>query len=297
MFQVMAIGETMALVTPVDASPLDSAEHFRLDAGGAESTVAQYLQDLGHRSAWVSRLGDDPLGRRVLQSVQRSGVDTSWVVLDPTAPTGVYFKDPGRHGTTVHYYRKGSAASLMSAADLARLPLADVRVIHISGITAALSESCYRLIRSVLERPEAGDTLVSFDVNYRQGLWDVERAAPILLDLAQRADIVFVGRDEAETLWNTTTAEQVRDMLPQPRHLVVKDGAVGATEFGVDGAVFVPAQRVAVVESVGAGDAFAAGYLAGLLDGDSPSERLAGGHRLAARTLTSTGDYVPLNGP
>lgn len=296
MVAVITIGETMAMVTPVDASPLDAAELFRVDSGGAESTVAQYLQDLGHPTAWVSRLGDDPLGRRILRSVRDRNVDTSWVRLDPAAPTGVYFKDPGRNGTTVHYYRSGSAASLMSPADLDELPLTTARLIHLSGITAGLSDSCHRMVEAILERPRPGGPLVAFDVNYRPGLWTVDRAAPILLDLAQRSDVVFVGRDEAETLWRTTTPEQIREILPQPRHLVVKDGAHGATEFTGAGATFVAAWPVEVVETVGAGDAFAAGYLAGLLDGGSASDRLTNGHRLAARTLTSTGDYVPLDG-
>src|SRR6185312_11859647 len=95
MVQVIAIGETMAMVTPVDASPLASAALFRVIAGGAESTVALYLQELGHATAWVSRVGADPLGRRVLEELRSHGVDVSWVYEDPAAPTGVYFRIRG----------------------------------------------------------------------------------------------------------------------------------------------------------------------------------------------------------
>ncbi|MDI5966598.1 sugar kinase [Streptantibioticus silvisoli] len=328
MAEVVAIGETMALVTPVRPEPLETAELFRVEAGGAESTVALYLRELGHSTAWVSRLGDDPLGRRVLAALERHGVDTSRVTLDPGAPTGVYFKDPGPDGTAVHYYRAGSAASRLSPADLAGVAPDGTRVIHLSGITAALSDSCRALVREVLDRfagrspagaagaaagatsgtgPATADRgtgeagtgagpLVSFDVNHRPGLWSAGTAAPVLLELARRADVVFVGRDEAQTLWGTATAEDVRALLPEPAHLVVKDGAVGATDFHdalPGGAVFAAAHPIEVVEAVGAGDAFAAGYLAGLLDGEGSAGRLRLGHRLAARSLAGTADFVP----
>jgi len=114
----------------------------------------------------------------------------------------------------------------------------------------------------------------------------------VLRDLANRADIVFVGLDEAETLWGTTTPEDVRALISEPALLVVKDGDVGATEFSVEGAVFVPAIPTEVVEAVGAGDAFAAGYLAGFLAGDDPVARLESGHRRAHLVLQSTDDMV-----
>src|SRR5262245_24907765 len=155
MVQVIAIGETMAMVTPVDASPLASAALFRVITGGAESTVALCLQELGCATAWVSRVGADPLGRRVLDELRSHGVDVSWVYEDPAAPTGVYFKDPGEHGTAVHYYRSESAASRMSPADLERIPLDTAELVHISGITAALSEACLRLLDGVLVDPAA----------------------------------------------------------------------------------------------------------------------------------------------
>ena len=143
-------------------------------------------------------------------------------------------------------------------------------------------------------RPLAG-SLVSFDVNHRSRLWPAEQAAPVLRDLANRCDLVFVGQDEAETLWGTTDPLAVRRLLPDPETLVVKDGAVGATAMCRDAEpVFVPAPRVAVVEPVGAGDAFAAGYLAGLLRDLDPVRRLRLGHLVAAQALTSSGDNAPV---
>ena len=139
-----------------------------------------------------------------------------------------------------------------------------------------------------------GVPTVSFDVNYRPALWPVARAAPRLRELADAADVVVVGRDEAQTLWGTTTPDEVRDLLPHVPQLVVKDNDVGATCFSEEGTSFQPALRVGVVEPVGAGDAFAAGYLSGLLKGLHPEARLRHGHVLAALTLQHNSDLPVL---
>ncbi|MHC5560720.1 sugar kinase [Kocuria sp. U4B] len=288
---VLCLGETMALVAPAQAEPLETAENFVLSAGGAESTVALYLAGAGHRTAWLSRVGDDPLGRRLLRQLQAHGVDTSLVTTDPRAPTGVYFKDPGETATTVYYYRSGSAASTMGPSALETVDWAQLPVLHLSGITAGLSPSCRALLDAAFATAQAHGTVVSFDVNHRPGLWSAAEAAPVLAECARRADIVFVGRDEAETLWGTGDPDALYEALGTPKHLVVKDGAVGATDVSADGSVFVPAHAVEVVEVVGAGDAFAAGYLSGLLTGEQPGARLARGHALAARALSSVHDF------
>ncbi|MFC9561861.1 sugar kinase [Agromyces sp. NPDC056965] len=289
--EVLTIGETMALVAPVLAEPLETAEEFRVDTAGAEANVAAHLAALGRRAAWAGRVGDDALGRRVVRHLHDRGVDTRWIEADDAAPTGVYFKDPGRG---VHYYRAGSAASRMDPSFLGGLPLDTARVVHVSGITPALSASCGALVDDLIERVAASPAKLSFDVNHRSALWQEGAARGRLQELAARADIVFVGLDEAEALWGTVTPDAVRALLPEPALLVVKDGAVGATEFraGADsGSTQVPAMSVDVVEAVGAGDAFAAGYLDALLAGGGPSERLAAGHARAVTVLGDTADF------
>ncbi len=288
---VVALGETMALVTPALAEPLETARDFRVDSAGAESNVAAHLAALGRRAAWAGRLGDDALGRRVERHLRERGVDTRWVETDREAPTGVYFKDPGRG---VRYYRAGSAASRMTPPFLDPLPLDTARVVHVSGITPALSASCGALVDALVDRVAASPAMLSFDVNHRSALWPAGVAAGRLRELASRADLVFVGLDEAEALWGTATPEAVRALLPEPALLVVKDGAIGATEFrdGADSApAHVAARSVEVVEAVGAGDAFAAGYLASLLTGGDASERLAAGHARAVTVLGDTADF------
>jgi 2-dehydro-3-deoxygluconokinase len=299
MSEVVCVGESMALVTPDPPAPLRLGGPMRLEVAGAESTVACYLAQLGLRAAWASRVGADPLGDLLLSTIGSWGVDTGFVEVDPGAPTGTFFKDPGskgpgepgrsdgrRHaGTRVYYYRAGSAASLLGPES--QVPRAVLT--HLSGVTPALSSSCAALIDRLL-----AERRCSFDVNYRPGLWPVDGAAPVLHELAARAEIVFVGLDEARTLWGVSTAADVRALLPQPTVLVVKDGAVGATSFHPGGTDFVPTPPVDVVEPVGAGDAFAAGYLAGLLRGLPETDRLALGHRVAAAALAVTGDVAML---
>ncbi|WP_430296876.1 sugar kinase [Sinomonas sp. B1-1] len=287
--RLITIGETMMMVTSAGAESLATAEDLRLHPGGAESNVACHVADLGIASAWVSALGDDVLGRRILASVRGRGVDTRWVAFDPAAPTGVYFKDPGQG---VLYYRRGSAASRMSPATLAGVPLEDAEVVHLSGITPALSATCAALVDAAIERVAASRARLSFDVNYRPSLWPDGAAAPVLRELADRADVVFVGLDEAQALWGCATPDDVRELLPGPGTLVVKDGNVGATESTADVRVFEPAIATEVVEPVGAGDAFAAGYLAARLRGEAARDRLRAGHQRARLVLLSTSDFV-----
>ncbi|MGW4928010.1 PfkB family carbohydrate kinase [Agromyces sp. NPDC004153] len=287
--EVLAVGETMALVAPAAAEPLESAGDFRIDAGGAEANVASHLAALGRRAAWAGAVGDDALGRRLVRQVAGRGVDTSLVVTDPAAPTGVYFKDPG---AGVHYYRRGSAASRLGPDFAAELGLDGVRVLHLSGITPALSPSCDALVDALVDAARAAGATVSFDVNHRAALWpSTDAAARRLRALAARADVVFVGRDEAEALWGAATAQEVRALLPEPAHLVVKDGAVGATEFHADRAEHVPALAVELVEAVGAGDAFAAGWLDAWLGGAPPAVRVRAGHERAVLVLADTADF------
>ncbi len=294
---IICLGEAMVMVTPRESVSLLAADVFELSVGGAESTVALYLSEMGHDVAWVSRVGADPLGGRILETINCGGVDTSLVERDADARTGVYFKDPGPDGTRVYYYRGGSAASRMGPATLDRLPLTTATLVHFSGVTPGLSSSCAELAEELVRRVAGSGTLLSFDVNYRPGIWSRTAAAPVLLRLSREVDIVFVGLDEAQQLWGTGTANDVRSLIDADNVLVVKDGDVGATEFAGGTSTFVPALDVAVVEAVGAGDAFAAGYLSGLIHKQTPTARLILGHSTAARALSSTRDFAPRTDP
>ncbi|MGW1214374.1 sugar kinase [Streptomyces sp. NPDC002499] len=293
----VCVGETMAALAPTPPEPLDGADELRLSVAGAESNVAMYLADLGRPVSWLSALGDDAFGRRVRAAVAAAGVDVTGVRTDPGRPTGLLVKDPGRERTRVHYYRAGSAASALGPDVLDDPKLRSAALLHLSGITPALSPSCRDLVRGALDTPaDSRPHAISFDVNHRPALWpDDGTAAGVLRELADRADIVFVGLDEAQELWGADLEpDGVRRLLAGPRVLVVKDGGRAAHAFTAEGEFTVPALPTDVVEPVGAGDAFAAGFLAGLLNGDDLRRALRLGHITAASALKVTGDHGPL---
>jgi 2-dehydro-3-deoxygluconokinase len=289
----------MAALVPDPPEPLEHARELSLSVAGAESNVATYLADHGVPVAWLSALGDDPLGRRVRAAVSAAGVDVSYVRTDAHRPTGLLVKNPGPAGTRVHYYRAGSAASALGPALLDEEPVRSAGLLHFTGITPALSPSCRDLLTRALDLPaERRPHAVSFDVNHRPALWPHGTASTLLLRLADRADIVFVGLDEAQGLWGEDlTVTALRRLLPHPRVLVVKDGARAATAFTGHGAHTVPALPATVAEPVGAGDAFAAGFLAGLLRGAAPDKALRLGHITAVSALHVTADHGPLPSP
>jgi 2-dehydro-3-deoxygluconokinase len=290
---LLAIGETMVLVGTEPGCPLTAGAAATVSTGGAESNVAVGVASQGLHAAWFSRLGTGPLGDLVLDGIADRGVDTTAVIRDPSRPTGLMVKHAAADRSRVFYYRSGSAASALSRSDIALLPSA--RVVHVSGITAALSGTCREFLEAVVGRREVPGARVSFDVNHRPALWArPDEAAAVLLAFARAADVVFVGRDEAEALWGTATADEVRRLLPDVPHLVVKDGAVEAVEFSGADVTRVPAEVVEVVDPVGAGDAFAAGWLSRWLRGAGAAARLSGGHAAAAAVLASPTDLAAI---
>ncbi|MFF1402018.1 sugar kinase [Streptomyces sp. NPDC058294] len=289
---VVTLGESMVTFLPSRPGRLADVPSFDRAIGGAESNVACALAAFGHTARWVGRVGADGFGDHLVERIAGYGVDVSAVRRDPGRPTGVYFRTAGDRGTGAHevaYYREGSAASAMSTGNVDLAAVRAGRVLHLSGITAALSGDCLALMRA-LTAPRAGRPLLSFDVNHRPGLPGTD--PPALLELARRADLVFVGEDEAEQVWGVTGGPAaIRAALPEPAVLVVKQGAGGATAF--DGEpLFEPAPHTSVVAPTGAGDAFAAGFLSATLRGLPLRDRLRHGHLMAAATLTAPGDLA-----
>lgn len=294
---VVALGESMVTFLPSVPGRLADVPSFERAIGGAESNVACVLAAAGHAVRWVGRVGADGFGDHLVEAIGAYGVDVSAVRRDPARPTGIYFRTAGDRATDAHevaYYRAGSAASAMSTGTMDLDAVRSGRVLHLSGITPALSADCLGLVRELTARCP-GRPLVSFDVNHRPGLWRDAghgHGPEVLLDLARGADLVFVGDDEARDAWGLTGPEAVRAALPEPELLVVKQGASGATAFHGDCATSVPALHVDVVAAVGAGDAFAAGFLSATLRELPVRERLRHGHLMAAAALTVPGDLA-----
>ncbi|WP_333740720.1 sugar kinase [Streptomyces sp. IBSBF 2806] len=291
---VVGLGESMVALLPSRPGRLADVPSFERGIGGAESNVVCALAAAGHPARWVSRVGADGFGDHLVQTVGSFGVDVGSVRRDPQRPTGVYFRTAGDRAGDDHevaYYRVGSAASAMSADTVDLDAVRAGRVLHLTGITAALSADCLGLLRE-LTAPRPGRPLVSFDVNHRPRLWTDGNSPRVLLDLARGADLVFVGEDEAADVWGLHGVDAVRAALPGPAVLVVKQGARGATVFDRGSVLHAPAPRVDVVAAVGAGDAFAAGFLSATLRGLPLRDRLRHGHLMAAAALTVPGDLA-----
>ncbi|NVM99510.1 sugar kinase [Arthrobacter sp. SDTb3-6] len=292
---VVCIGETMAVLSPPGNVPLSEAADLLYGVGGAESNVAMGLAAMGVDAHWVGRVGRDGFGTRILDELRAHHVGVSGVEVDAGRPTGLYVKVPAEG--SVLYYRRGSAASAMGPGLLAGPVVAQLLeqagLIHLSGITAALSPECRGLLEAVLSSPRNGRR-ISFDVNWRESLW-AGQDKTVLAHLANLADVVLVGADEALVALGTNDEGALRALLPAPEAIVVKNADISAIALLRDGSrIEVPALCVDVVEPVGAGDAFAAGYLSGLLAGLDERSSLRRGHLAAACTLTVPGDRGPL---
>ncbi|MFF9484451.1 sugar kinase [Streptomyces sp. NPDC014676] len=224
----------MVTFLPSRPGRLADVPSFDRGIGGAESNVACVLAAAGHATRWVSRVGADAFGDHLVEAIGGYGVDVSHVRRDPDRPTGIYFRTAGDRSTEAHevaYYRAGSAASAMTATNLDLEAVRAGRILHLSGITAALSADCLTLMRELTAR-RPGRPLISFDVNHRPGLWPDTHGPEVLLDLARDADIVFVGEDEAEEAWGITGGpSKIREALPEPAILVVKQGAHAVVAF------------------------------------------------------------------
>lgn len=268
---VVTIGESMVVFTPTSDGFMRNASQFTKKIGGAESNVAVGLARLGHQAGWISRLGDDEFGKAILSFLKGENVDVSQVTFDQEAPTGIYFKEPRRQNNTrVYYYRKGSAASMLTPQNLDNEYLAKAKYLHITGITPALSESCRETAFEAIKHAKSNGSTIVFDPNLRTKLWDKETARETLLNMAAEADIILPGVAEGEFLFGESDPHKLGQLFLNhgASVVVMKMGAEGAYYFTKKESVLISGFPVKqVVDPVGAGDGFAAGFLSGLLDG------------------------------
>lgn len=295
---VITIGETMVLFTPDKPGPIRHANLFTMKFGGAESNVAIGLSRLGHKAGWISRVSDDEFGRAVLSFIRGEGVDVSTVSIDKDHPTGVYFKELRRlNDVRVHYYRKGSAASHLTPDDIDESYISKAKYIHLTGITPALSDSSMQTMERVIEIAKNHHVKVVFDPNYRKKLWDSHLARKTLLRFVSQADIVLPGILEGEFLFGKSQPEEIaKEFLSMgPSLVVLKLGSKGAWYFTKESNKLVPGFQVEqVVDPVGAGDGFAAGFLSGVIRELSIEDAVKIGNAVGALVTMTNGDVEGL---
>jgi 2-dehydro-3-deoxygluconokinase len=290
---VLTFGETMALMRADQVGPLAHASTMSLGIGGSESNVAVGLQRLGVQAVWCGRVGLDGLGQLVEREIRAEGVDVR-IAVDPSAPTGLMIKERRTPATQrVSYYRAGSAGSRIAPEDVDEQLITQAGLLHVSGITPALSPQAAATLRYAIDAARAAGVPVSFDLNYRGNLWSCERAGSVYRDIIPLADIVFAGDDEAAIAVGAGGPEELARRIAAlgPGQAVIKLGAEGALAL-VNGQLFRrEAVAVDVVDTVGAGDAFVAGYLAEFITGRGPEDRLTTAAATGAFACLVPGDW------
>ena len=293
---VVTLGETMGLFAATAVGSLSHVDAFRLGIGGAESNVAIGLARLGARATWIGRVGADEVGGLVRRELLAEGVDAR-VLVDDTAPTGIMVKSrrTASH-SRVLYYRAGSAGSRLAASDLDEASIRDADILHVTGITPALSPTAAAAIDHAIDVAGNAGVPVSFDVNHRSALWSSERAGEVYRSIAARATIVFAGIDEARMLCAGESAVDLCEGIASlgATEVIVKLGSDGCTALIDGSSLHLPAVPVEVVDTVGAGDAFVAGYLAERLVGADALARLTTGVRAGAFACLGLGDWESL---
>ena len=296
-YDIATLGEAMQLLIADRPGPLEEAEFFTKRIAGAEINVATGLSRLGFSVHWASRLGADSMGRYLIKQMQSEGVNCERVVLDAAQKTGFQFKGRTDDGSDpqVEYHRKGSAASLMTPADLDEAWLASARHLHATGVFPAISATSLATAQRSLQVARAAGSTISFDPNLRPTLWKDEATMRRELNaLAAGADWVFPGMAEGELLTGHTTPEAVAKFYRDQGAtlVVVKLGEAGAYyDDATAGTGYVEGCPVdKVVDTVGAGDAFAVGVISGLLDGRSVPEAVQRGCYIGALQVQVLGD-------
>ncbi|RPF54303.1 sugar kinase [Aquisalibacillus elongatus] len=295
---VFTLGETMVLFQPDQHAPLDYVHTFPKKIGGAESNVAIGLSRLGHTVSWFSQLGEDPFGRYILKTIRGEGVNVSTCQFTNEAPTGLLFKEQlSAEDVNVYYYRHQSAASFMKPEQLQEDSIANAKVLHITGITPALSESAYATVMKAIEIAKKNNVSVSFDPNLRLKLWSEERAKEVLSEIVKMADIILPGMDEGEFLTGQTQPEAISEALDphKEKTIIIKLGDEGAYYSSENEEGYVPGYSVKqVVDPVGAGDGFAAGIISGILRKEPIDQVVRRANAIGAMVVSMTGDIEGL---
>lgn len=298
MGELITLGETMVALTAQANRPLAYGGALEMRIAGAESNTAIGMCKLGHTASFISRLGDDSFGQYVLRMLRAEGVDTSAIRLDPEHPTGLMVKEalPGTR-TAVHYYRTGSAASHMTPDDLPEERIRRGAILHLTGITPVLSESCRRTVFAAAEIAASAEVPISFDPNIRKKLWKNADHAPMIRDLAARSHYLLIGLEEAEVLYGSREISRIASRVfsaSSVRILAVKNGAQGAWLCDGSRTLSLPPADCFPVDPTGAGDAFNAGLLAGILDGESLENCGAQAAIAGAKATETSGDIESL---
>ncbi len=293
--EVVTLGEPLIQMNAVSTGPIRHVVYFEKHVAGAEANFAVGATRMGLTSGLIARVGDDEFGRCILMTLRGEGVDTSQIEVDKSAPTGVYFIQRGypRLGKSImFYYRKGSAASKLGPDDINPSYIKKAKLLHLTGITPALSSSCKAACERALEIAHQSGVKVSFDTNIRRKLWSSEEAKTTLLGMIPRTKILLTDPEDSQILVGDKNPGRAAKRLMEkgPSMVVMKLGSHGSIAFSGHSTVRQRAYIVPIIDPVGAGDAFAGAFVSGILKGWSIKKSLEAGSVAGALVATRRGD-------
>lgn len=300
MGKTILFGEPMALLIADTVGPLEDVEHFTRSLSGAEVNVSIGLSRLGHEVSYMTRLGDDPFGRYIEKKLKEDNIGTEFVTYDPVYRTGIQLKNRVTDGSDPYapYYRKGSAASHITTAEIDMIDFSDIEHVHVTGIPPALSKTSRAATYRLMERAKENNVFLTFDPNLRPALWESEEVMiEVINDLASKADIILPGIEECKILAGSEDFNTIADFYKKKgvNTIVIKNGANGAYVCDGDESYTVEGFKVEeVVDTVGAGDGFAVGVISGRLEGLSLKEMVRRGNAIGAIQVTNISDNAGL---
>lgn len=301
MAEVVTFGEVMAMLVASEAGPLEDVDRFDVRLAGAEMNVAVGLARLGHRVRYLGAVGDDPFGARARRTLAAEGIDISALAVSTSAPTGFQLKNRVQRGDpAVVYFRRGSAAAELAWTPELERAVSRARHLHVTGIFPALAPHTHDITAGAMRAARRAGATVSFDPNLRPSLWTDETSMIAgVNELAALADCVLPGLAEGRRLTGRETAAGIAEHYRArgAAEVVVKSGSRGASAHGRRGSWHAPACPVRVVDTVGAGDGFAAGWISARISGADEPTALRRACAVGALATTSEGDMDGLPTP
>lgn len=293
--EIILIGEPMAMFVADYVGKLEEVEKYTKSLAGAEVNVCIGLKRLGYDVSYVTKLGVDPFGKYIKNFLDKENINTSFITFDSKFPTAFQLKGKTEVGDPeVVYFRKGTAASHISKEDIEKIDLSEVRLVHVTGIPPALSESCREATYELIKKAKEKDLYITFDPNLRPALWtSKEEMIRVINDIASKCDMVLPGIAEGLILTGSEDPNEIAEFYLKlgVKTVIVKLGSKGAFVKTKDEAFTVPGFKVEkVVDTVGAGDGFAVGIISGLLEKLSLKDAAIRGNAIGSLQVMVPGD-------
>lgn len=294
MKDVITIGDAMITFNPSSNGPMRFVNTFERKVGGAELNFAIGCSRLGLNSGWISRLGNDEFGRYILNFVRGEGIDTDEVKLVDGYPTSLNFKEIMEDGSgRTFYYRSNSPTLTLTPDSLRESYFENAKILHITGVFPAIQPQNVEVIKQAIKLAKKQNVMISFDPNIRLKLWDKERAKEVLSEFLPYVDIMLTGVEEAELLLGTKNPQEVIDKCKQQgiSYVAIKQGDKGSIGYHNDQTVEAPSVPPRkVVDTVGAGDGYDAGFVYGVLQGWSIEKILNFANTIGSMVVSVSGD-------